>query len=121
MFISITFLSSECVLRGLLPCDIPFNVSETETALCCPGENGTTELCVEYSGTSIGNDATYNTSEDYCFRRRILRRCTPDLTWDGEIPVTEEGIVGTFSWLNPLSFIDLQFLLLHHLVFQTRY
>ena len=124
MLISITFLSSECVLLELLPCDIPVNLSETETALCCSGEDGTTVLCVEYSGTSIGSTATYNNSEQLCLRRRILRKCTPDQTWDGDIPVTEEGIVGKFTLsrrLNPLSFIGLQFLLLHHLLFQTRY
>ena len=103
-----------------MPCDIPVNVSETETALCCTGEDGTTELCVEYSGISIGSDATYNTSEQLCFRRRILRFCTPDQTWDGDIPVTEEGIVGKFRRLNPLSFIDLQLMVLHHLVLQTQ-
>ena len=79
-----------------MPCDIPASLFETDTVSCCSGEDGTTELCVEYSGTSIGSTATYSTSEQLCFRRRILRRCTPDQTWDSEIPVTEEGIVGKF-------------------------
>ena len=41
--------------------------------------------------TSIGSEAVYNTSDDYCITTNVMRTCTANRTWDGQTPSVSEG------------------------------
>ena len=83
------FSFTECSPQQLLPCDIPENPYDNDIILCC------NENCVQYSGISFGNTASYFTSKDYCFKGSTVRQCTTNMTWDGQIPVFERGTNNT--------------------------
>ena len=62
-------------------------VQISSTVLCCNDSS----ICVQYDGTSIGSEAVYNTSDDYCITTNVMRTCTANRTWDGQTPSASEG------------------------------
>lgn len=100
-----SLVSAECDPDELLSCE-PVEVSSS--VLCC---NESAIVCVEYSGTSVGSQATYNTSDDYCITTDLVRTCTSDMDWDGQTPspskAYEEQVLS--KWNPTLVYLGLSF------------
>ena len=74
-----------CVKTDLLLCTELISLGSN--TLCCAGNS----VCVEYSGLSIGDVATYNTSNEYCIDTELVRMCNESNAWEGTIPAVYRG------------------------------